>query len=822
MTSSKSISALNRYDVFKELQKKPIIPNKSYPLNKDNVKAFLSELKEPKKSLAEIIFKNTKHVSYKVFKYILNSNFKEFIHYCRVHNIKSVALFLGQEEINKKSIKKSNFWVAQHFYQFVKKFDIDIEILIIYNKDDIANITKDQIVLILDDCSYTGSQISSEINYSLSSLQLQKFNIYVLIAFISKNAMDYIKNCITSKKIIFSKNNIIINPISHYLSKDQIKKYNKIYKLDSHYPIYFDHKLADTLSTFTDLYSGVVTSKNIIPVISNCEHINKMKDVNYDVPKCPPPPYKINSSDGFNKKDFKEYSSNSNNKIINGVKSASLNKRKISHRFLSDYKNRQIAKRVSKSLFKSPNKQHDIMRKNKLIILKSFIDKLNIPPLIPVKSYEITDTNVNKFIKKYNITKTNEKKLLAKIVKHIIHVTYDIFHSKLYECFDEFVKYITDHNIKLVTIIINTKNIYTSSFWIAQNLFHYLKEKSIKLDFDFIESISNINTTDGHYLILDDCLYNDAITYHNLNKIKPTYNFFIISPYVTNKIFQFLSKNKKTHLFKSVVFNNINFHLTTTEDNLMVDSDILESFNNIPLIYFDHNINIYNTPTINDDLIIEDFVDSVIPSIYLKAHLEKYSARFKQLPPIPEKKKEKTPEKKKEKTPEKKKEKTPEKKKEKTPEKKKEKTPEKKDKKCPEGKILNPKTGRCIIDRSKTEKKKEKTPEKKKDKTPEKKDKKCPEGKILNPKTGRCIIDRSKIVKKEKKDNDEDRECPRGSYLNPSSDRCKKITTSTKMKTVKDKNTCPKQRRPVNNKCVSDDYKVLKLNKQNYECCYKK
>jgi hypothetical protein len=101
------------------------------------------------------------------------------------------------------------------------------------------------------------------------------------------------------------------------------------------------------------------------------------------------------------------------------------------------------------------------------------------------------------------------------------------------------------------------------------------------------------------------------------------------------------------------------------------------------------------------------------------------------------------------------------------------------------------------------------------------KKKKCSKGKILNPKTGRCIIDRSKIVKKTKKDND-DRECPRGSYLNPSSERCNKITTSTKMKTVKDKNTCPKQRRPVNNKCLSDDFKVLKLNKQNFECCYKK
>uniref|UniRef100_A0A6C0CH94 Helicase ATP-binding domain-containing protein n=1 Tax=viral metagenome TaxID=1070528 RepID=A0A6C0CH94_9ZZZZ len=44
----------------------------------------------------------------------------------------------------------------------------------------------------------------------------------------------------------------------------------------------------------------------------------------------------------------------------------------------------------------------------------------------------------------------------------------------------------------------------------------------------------------------------------------------------------------------------------------------------------------------------------------------------------------------------------------------------KKKKECPEGKVLNPKTGRCI--KIKKEKKKE-----------------CPEGKVLNPKTGRCI-----------------------------------------------------------------------------------
>lgn len=48
---------------------------------------------------------------------------------------------------------------------------------------------------------------------------------------------------------------------------------------------------------------------------------------------------------------------------------------------------------------------------------------------------------------------------------------------------------------------------------------------------------------------------------------------------------------------------------------------------------------------------------------------------------------------------------------------------------CPEGKILNPKTNRCVLDRTRKIK-----PEK-----PEKPVKACPEGKVLNPKTNRCI-----------------------------------------------------------------------------------
>ena len=51
---------------------------------------------------------------------------------------------------------------------------------------------------------------------------------------------------------------------------------------------------------------------------------------------------------------------------------------------------------------------------------------------------------------------------------------------------------------------------------------------------------------------------------------------------------------------------------------------------------------------------------------------------------------------------------------------------------CPPGKIVNPKTGRCI-----KEKKKVDTVAKKP----------CPPGKIVNPKTGRCIKEKKKVDK---------------------------------------------------------------------------
>ena len=85
-------------------------------------------------------------------------------------------------------------------------------------------------------------------------------------------------------------------------------------------------------------------------------------------------------------------------------------------------------------------------------------------------------------------------------------------------------------------------------------------------------------------------------------------------------------------------------------------------------------------------------------------------------------------------------------------------------KKCPEGKVLNPKTGRCILIKNATKKSPKLPKSPKSPKSP----KKCPEGKVLNPKTGRCIL----IKNATKKSPKSPKKCPEGKVLNPKTGRC--------------------------------------------------
>jgi hypothetical protein len=90
------------------------------------------------------------------------------------------------------------------------------------------------------------------------------------------------------------------------------------------------------------------------------------------------------------------------------------------------------------------------------------------------------------------------------------------------------------------------------------------------------------------------------------------------------------------------------------------------------------------------------------------------------------------------------------------------------DKQCPPGKVLNPKTGRCI---------KVKLPKAAKAADALQKklavDKPCPPGQMRSTKTGRCI-----------KAKPQEKDCPPGKVRDPVSKRCIKLATAKKRKLV--------------------------------------
>ena len=137
-------------------------------------------------------------------------------------------------------------------------------------------------------------------------------------------------------------------------------------------------------------------------------------------------------------------------------------------------------------------------------------------------------------------------------------------------------------------------------------------------------------------------------------------------------------------------------------------------------------------------------------------------------------------------------------------------------KECPPGKVLNPDTGRCV-------KAKVVKPVKLVIKKEPNESKTCPPGKVLNLKTGRCV--KAKIqtqkIKKELKELKEAKNCPHGKVLNPKTGRCVKAKIQTRkikkeLKAKKESKICPsgKVLNPKTGRCVKAKIQTRKIKKE--------
>lgn len=190
------------------------------------------------------------------------------------------------------------------FLRYIEIKKIKLNFIFINND---KNLTTDDLILVIDDCSYSGSQLYDCLNKNIIK---KNMNIYVLFPFISEKAIEAILSL--RHNFNFPDSRFVMNTLLDIMDEKKIENIFNFYYYNNknikffieNYPIYFDHKLPDIISSFPYIYSGLVINKQnidnlkklnidniiIIPVIQGC---NQIITNYYDLMSinCPIPPY---------------------------------------------------------------------------------------------------------------------------------------------------------------------------------------------------------------------------------------------------------------------------------------------------------------------------------------------------------------------------------------------------------------------------------------------------------------------------------------------------------------------------------------------------
>lgn len=321
---------LDDFNKIYNILKSHLEPKSKARINEEKIKKYIELYKTENRDFIKRILNAICHIDFKKFcsdSYeqveIFNSNIKEkkYIYIIGVNNQ------IGSSN-NDYNIYKSNLWMFMLIYSKLEKKPYDILLNV---KIAIQLYGDSYDYLIVDDCSYSGTQIVEAVLYNDASETLYKYpnsylikndvykktifkpiqkhniNIHLFIPFLGFIAWNKIKqlklltcfNIITYEKYI-------LNEYGSILSKDDSYKldnlytdfYNNIYSLNL-IPIFFDHKIADSISTIElILVKGQVLDNpdTRLIFVEPCDELYNIfpsKEILLKQLYCPKPPYHL-------------------------------------------------------------------------------------------------------------------------------------------------------------------------------------------------------------------------------------------------------------------------------------------------------------------------------------------------------------------------------------------------------------------------------------------------------------------------------------------------------------------------------------------------
>lgn len=330
----------NRINDFLQIYKKLnkyLIPKDEPFINKMKMKKYIKLHKKENRTYIEDLLNHVIQVPFKEF----YKNLIQMVQRFNKKNIKKYIFVIGVGNdsggsITNFNIFKSNLWIFMLIYKYlrVKPYDIMLNLntsIRLYNPNIID-------YLIVDDCSYSGDQVVNNVLYAAGTellfkekkdditfitrnvlaktiipvTQNKKVNIHLIIPYISTIAYDKICNISISTQLnVMTYVKYLIKPYEKIMDEKRIKKINKLYSkfyknmdIGGLIPIFFGHKIADSVSTIElILIKGQVLDdiKKKYVFIDSCKYDKKNPDKKDLDPKnksflqkkiyCPIPPY---------------------------------------------------------------------------------------------------------------------------------------------------------------------------------------------------------------------------------------------------------------------------------------------------------------------------------------------------------------------------------------------------------------------------------------------------------------------------------------------------------------------------------------------------
>lgn len=317
----------------------------SYAFNNVNKKKFIEATATDARTAVEKLLKNTLHISFNQFITIVRNAFIRILKLL----VPSRPIFIYIDTDQGEDFRyKSNYWL----YIYLTRFAPDTTFILISSLDD-ARVINNDIVLLIDDCIYSGDQMSRSVA-RLSNKMRKHVQLILFVPYMSIKGLESVRaahkhNTDLHNIELKTIKHTIIYPISSFMNqREAATMFNYYSTLDNpvdiskelqKYAVYFDHKVGDNVSSFPLFYSGLVPNQknkkflnrispllyqlqqaekvykkqitrenevryvsliykiysfreymDLYPLLQNCEHEIKIPD--FFNSSCPKPPYK--------------------------------------------------------------------------------------------------------------------------------------------------------------------------------------------------------------------------------------------------------------------------------------------------------------------------------------------------------------------------------------------------------------------------------------------------------------------------------------------------------------------------------------------------